>query len=94
MFTDLKDLPNYFFALNKEINKININNTDIEAPKKNDNYITFSDYNKNLFSTFIETDGAYINDKIKYLTANLKNINHPFKIKKLLSFLKKMKNMY
>ena len=68
LFTSLKDLPSYFFVVNKEINdknnKGNKKNKEINQNIIEQNYATFSDFNNNLFSTFIETDGAYINKKI------------------------------
>ena len=66
----LKDLPTYFFPLEKKY-KSNIMGSDV---------VNFSDYNKNLFSAFLETDGAYINDKNEKLLAKLKNNYHPFQI--------------
>ena len=74
---DLKDLPNYFFVLNKK------------SQKNKGNFINFIDYNKNLFSSFIETDGAYINDKNEKLLTNLKYNYHPFLIQNTFVVYKK-----
>ena len=93
LFTSLKDLPSYFFVVNKEINdknnKDNKKNKEINQNIIEQNYATFSDFNNNLFSTFIETDGAYINKKKKNLTAKLENNFHPFMIQKTFVIYKK-----
>ena len=64
---DLKDLPNYFFAINKKSNY-------------NRKYTTFFELSENLFSSFIETDGAYINNKDIKLSPKLKSNYPPFLI--------------
>ncbi len=64
----MKELPSYFFLLNKK------------KKKKINNCVTFDEYDKNLFSVFMETDGAYINDSNNIVTPNLKNNFHPFLI--------------
>ena len=90
---DLKDLPNYFFVINKEvkedINKKNHhkNSNEYKGKKRSEAY-NFSDYNKNLFSIFIETDGAYINDKNEKLIPKLKNNYHPFLIQNTFEIYK------
>ena len=89
MFADLKDLPTYFFIVNQEINDKDIKEIN---PKIIEKVQTFSDFNKNLFSTFIETDGAYINDINKTFIAILKNKFHPFLIQNTFVISKKEEN--
>ena len=79
----LKDLPNYFFPLEKKFGQ-NIANTNI---------VNFSDCNKILFSTFLETDGAYINDKNEKLSEKLKNNQHTFQIQNTFEVYKINENM-
>ena len=45
--------------------------------KNKKEYLNFRDYTENLFSTFIETDGAYINEKNELVKPELKNNLHP-----------------
>ena len=64
----MKGLPNYFFHLQKKGTK-----TLNESLKT-----TFSEYNKYLFTNFVESDGVYINDtndKIIARSFNYKPIN-------------------
>ena len=75
---NLKPLPNYFFRVQKNVSIIN----DI------DKKITFSEYNNNLFTSFMEADGAYINDTNNKI--NHKNLNeHPFELSKTFVCSKK-----
>ena len=75
---NLKPLPNYFFHLQKSSSIINVT----------DKTITFSEYNKNLFTTFMEADGAYINDTNHKI--NHKNLNyHPYELSKTFICSKK-----
>ena len=92
---NLKHLPNYFFPLTKKkINKKDKKEKDKknkekkEKDKKNKEFVTFSDYDNNLFSTFLETDGAYINDKDENLKPKFKNNFHPFLIQKTFEVYK------
>lgn len=105
----MKDLPNYFFVINKgkeeqqdndsqidvsgdEGNKENIKNDDDETYNFNkNNYIKLSDYNQQLFSTFIETDEAYINDTDKKLLPKSKNYIGPFVIQTTFEIYKEGK---
>ena len=64
---NLKVLPNYFFHLQKK--GIKISNLGQKT--------TFSEYNKYLFTNFLESDGVYINDTNDKIIA--KSINYkPF----------------
>ena len=75
---NLKPLPNYFFRVQKKVSII----SDI------DKKITFSEYNNNLFTIFMEADGAYINDtNNKIYHKNLSD--HPFKLSKTFVCSKK-----
>ena len=76
---NLTDLPLYFFKLNYNINK--------NLFKKNKMY-TFSEYNKILFSIFLEADGAYINKKDMELTQNLSENYCPYLIHKTFNVYK------
>ena len=91
---NLKDLPNYFFHLqkfekklnkkdkiNKKLKNIQIENENNKKTDKNEKLISFSEYSDNLFSNFLETDGAYINDENIILKPKFKNYN-PFIIHK------------
>ena len=67
----MKPLPNYFCHFQKTSSNINVKEGDI----------TFSKYNKNLFTTFMEADGAYINDTNNKI--NYKDLNyHPYALSK------------
>ena len=72
----LPELPNYFFVLKNKLKKTDkIFKKGVRKNKKE--YLNFKEYTENLFTTFIETDGAYINNKNEPVTPILKNNLHP-----------------
>ncbi len=66
----LTDLPNYFFKFYRK---------QMFNKKK---LVNFSEYNESLFSTFLESDGAFINLKDSKLLPNLGKNFCPFSIHK------------
>ena len=66
---DLYELPCYFFYVGNE--KIEYQNS-----------ISFTDYNANLFTSFIEVDGAFINKSNEKLEPQLNKNFYPFLVQK------------
>ena len=82
---DLCELPCYFFY---------VGNEKIEYQ----NIISFNDYNANLFTSFIEVDGAFINQSNEKLEPQLNKNFYPFLVQKTFivssKTVSKFKNNY
>ena len=70
---ELDYLPNYFFLFSK-------------SGEKYEEHLTFSEYNKSLFTSFVETDGAYINKTNKTLLPQMNKNYYPFLVQKTFIF--------
>ena len=66
---DLEELPCYFFYVGEEKTKYQ-------------NFISFMDYNATLFNSFIEVDGAFINQSNEKLEPQLDKNFYPFLVQK------------
>ena len=89
---ELRELPNYFFAINPKINNHHKQNDKKQNNKKQNDKTNFKDYNDNLFSIFMESDGAYINMKDEKLSPNLGRNFYPFILHKTFIISEKNNN--